>query len=360
MIGHRLHLSRCAAGLSLRQLQSRIDDRVSAQAISKYEHDKSMPSSAVLIALADVLDVSVHYLAGRSDFALDSIEFPKKRFTSMRQAARVEAQVLHLLERYLTIEEILRLPSIAWDKPREAPYSVLQDISEAEPSAMGLRIHWRLGADPIPNLVEILEERGIKVLSTALGNIDSLATRAQCASGETEAAVVVVNQDSCGERQRFTIAHELGRMLLDVAPKLNEDKAAQRFAGALLMPAESLRSEVGKHRKSIGLGELLELKRIFGVSVQAFTYRCRDLGIFSDTLFRTLLEKFSQCGWRSPPYKEPHGLTAERPGRFERLCFRALAESAISESKAAELLGISVHDLNRLVNDPLVPKTAVA
>ena len=64
MIGNRLKLARSASGLSLRGLSDRIDNRVTAQAIGKYERDESMPSSGVLIALADALNVSVNYLVG--------------------------------------------------------------------------------------------------------------------------------------------------------------------------------------------------------------------------------------------------------------------------------------------------------
>ena len=45
-------------------------------------------------------------------------------------------------------------------------------------------------------------------------------------------------------------------------------------------------------------------------------------------------------------------MPGERPMRFERLCFRALAEGAISEAKAAELLGHSVRELNRRMDEP--------
>ena len=86
------------------------------------------------------------------------------------------------------------------------------------------------------------------------------------------------------------------------------------------MPAETLRSEIGKHRKSIGWGELFELKRIFGVSVQALTYRCKDLGIFGAPVVRQLFNEFRRRGWRSPPHEEPGAMPGERPMRFERLC----------------------------------------
>ena len=350
-VGQRIKVSRRARGLSLRDLQGRIDNRVTAQAISKYERDESMPGSGVLIALSDALGVPVDYLASDSDIRLEAVDFRKKQLTSRREEAQVEASVLYLLERYLTVEELLGLPTVAWDMPREAPWPVLRDPAEAEQAAWGLRSHWGLGLDPIPNLVDLLEERGIKVLAMSLTNIDGLTAQVR-RDDRSVASVVVVNCDDWGERQRFTLAHELGHMAIETAPKIDDEKAAHRFAGAFLMPAETLRTEIGKHRKSIGWSELFALKRIFGVSVQALTYRCKDLGIFGAPLVRLLFDEFTRRGWRSPPYKEPDAMPGERPMRFERLSFRALAEGVISEAKAAELLGYSVRELNRRMDEP--------
>ena len=141
-VGQRIRVCRHASGLSLRDLEARIGNRVTAQAISKYERDEAMPGSGVLIALADALDVSVDYLASDSDIRLEAVDFRKKRLTSKREEAQVEARVLHLLERYLAVEEILRLPTVAWDMPREAPWPVLHDLAEAEHAALGLRAYW--------------------------------------------------------------------------------------------------------------------------------------------------------------------------------------------------------------------------
>ena len=351
MIGQRLKLARSAAGLSLRDLEVKIGNRVTAQAIGKYERNESMPGSGVLIALADALDVSVDYLVGDQEMVLEAVEFRKKTITSRREEAQVEAKVLHLLEQYLMIEELLHLPSVEWHSPREAPYPV-RAVSEADRAARSLRDHWGLGNDPIPNLVELLEEQGIKVLSVDLTSIDGLTARVRRA-GKGPVPVIVVNGKEWRDRQRFTLAHELGHMVMDVAAKLDEEKAAHRFAGAFLMPADALWAEIGKHRTSIGWSELFALKQLFGTSVQAITYRCKDLGIFSATLFRRLFNDFNRLGWRSPPYKEPYAKKGEKPKRCERLTFRALAEGAISEAKAAELLNISVQDLNRRMEDPL-------
>lgn len=350
-VGQRIRVSRHACGLSLRDLEARIERRVTAQAISKYERDEATPSTGVLIALADALSVSVEYLVSDNHIRLEAVDFRRKQLTSRREEARVQATVQHLLERYLGVEEILGLPSSAFDMPREAPWPVLCDPSEAEHAARGLRVYWGLGPGPIRNLVELLEERGIKILSLSLTNIDGLTARVHRA-GRGVAPVIVVNRGDWGERQRFTVAHELGHLVLDAAPRIDGEKAAHRFASAFLMPAEMLRAEIGKHRKSIGWSELFELKRILGVSVQALTYRCKDLGIFGNPLFRQLFNEFDRRGWRSPPYREPWVLTGEQPRRLERLCFRALAEGAISRSKAAEVLGHSIIELSRRMEEP--------
>jgi Zn-dependent peptidase ImmA (M78 family) len=140
---------------------------------------------------------------------------------------------------------------------------------------------------------------------------------------------------------------------MEVQPETgDEERAANRFAGAFLMPAETVRAEIGNHRKSISLGELFALKSLFGVSVQAIAYRLKDLAITSPGLHRELYKSFARAGWLKPPYPEPSPLRKEEPQRFRRLCFRALAEDTISEAKAAELLGMSVRDLNRAMDQP--------
>ena len=196
----------------------------------------------------------------------------------------METRILYMPERYLAVEDIPGLPMVARDMPRQASGQYC-------------------------------------------------TTRVRC-QGRGIASVVVVNRGGWGERRRFTLAHELGHMTLDPATRVNVEKAAHRFASAFLMPAETVRAEIGRHRKSIGWGQFLDLKRIFGVSVQALAYRCKDPGIFGAPLFRQLFREFARGGWRSPPYQEPEVMPGKRPTRFESLCFRALSKGAISEARA--------------------------
>jgi Zn-dependent peptidase ImmA (M78 family)/transcriptional regulator with XRE-family HTH domain len=354
MIGRKLKVARSAAGLSLRALSDAIDGRVSAQAIGKYERDEDMPSSGVLLVIADALDVSVDYLLSAEELVLEGVDFRKKAVASVREEAQLEARTIHLLERYLSLEDMLGLKSVDWEQPRSAPHPVA-DVRDAEDAARSVRDDWGLGNDPIPKLAELLEERGIKVLSLELDDIDGLAAKVR-RRDRSSARVIVIKQSSWSERKRFNLAHELGHMVLAPDPGVDEEKAAHRFAGAFLMPADVLRSEVGAHRSSISIGEFAALKERFGVSIQALAYRCKDLGIINQTAFAKLFRVFAERGWRTFPFAEPGTIepAAEEPRRFERLCYRALAENVIGEARAAELLNISVRELDARLDQNMV------
>lgn len=351
MIGKRLQLARRAAGMSLRDLEAELDKMVSAQALSKYERDEMMPGSDVLAALARALGVAESYLLGQNDLTLESVEFRKNMITSKKEEASIKASVLSEVERYLEIEDFVGVDSASWSRPQGSPYRV-EELPEAELAAERLRSAWKLGSDPIPDLTEFLEEQGVKVILLKLGDrVSGLMCLAHRSKG-ADVPIVIVNQDDTGERQRFTLAHELAHHVLQTPEGAKGEKLAHRFASAFLMPAEILWREVGKHRDSVSLGELLELKALFKTSMQAITYRLKDLQIISEPAFKRLFDEFVRRGWRQPPYDEPGAIPKEKPERFRRLCFRAVSEGVVSEAKAAELLGVSVRDLNKLLEIP--------
>ena len=345
MFSERLKLARKRSGMSLRALSAEVGGIVSAQAIGKYERGLMMPSSTVAIALSDALDISLSYLLSPSSVSLESVEFRKLASTRARERAAVEAETLDYVDRYLQIEEILGIDTSDWERPDTAPYRV-NVMEDAESAATAVRAAWNLGSDPIPNMVELLDERGIKVFKLILPErVDGLGCQVSRANG-ADVPIVVCSTVKSIERQRFTVAHELGHIVLDVSDDIPEEKVCHRFAGAFLAPREELLREVGRRRRSFGLAELVEAKRIFGISAAALVVRMRDLGIISETALRDIFRGVGR-GWRK---NEPYPLEwTETPTRFRRLCLRALAENEISESKAAELLRMPVGEIERIM-----------
>jgi Zn-dependent peptidase ImmA (M78 family)/DNA-binding XRE family transcriptional regulator len=343
MIGTRIKIARKKAGYSLRDLSEAMGSKVSAQAIGKYERGEMNPSSDVLISFSKILGVTVAYLMDSQGIELTAVDFRTKANTTAKDRARVETEVIEWVERYLQIEQLLELESAEWNKPFEQLEAV-RSIEEVEDLAQRVRACWNLGIDPIPNMTELLEEKGLKVLVVELPKaVSGFTCLVKRQEGLSDVPVIVVNKNSSLERRRLTLAHELCHRLIDpqYLSDKDEEKAANRFAGAIEIPRDHLIDLVGEHRNSLGYRELLCLKQIYRVSGAALIVRCRDLDIISSSTVTYLFQTVART-WRS---KEPEELEPEErrgehenPQRFERLCSRALAEGLISASKAADLL----------------------
>jgi Zn-dependent peptidase ImmA (M78 family) len=347
VIGERLRIARRKAGLSLRDLSDRLGGRISHNAIAKYERDEMEPTSAVLIELSRALDVTMEFLAAPLDVRLGELEFRKKSGTSAKDRASVEATVLEHVERYLLIEEILDLDSAEWKKPFN-PRAV-STFEEVEKLAQDARSKWNLGNAPILDVVELLEEHGIKVMLLELPDSVSGLTCLVERGNAPAVPVIVVNRTFNLERIRFTLLHELGHRLMKVEG-IGEEKAAHRFASAFLMPADHLRAVIGAHRQGFGVAELLATKHVYRVAATALLVRFRDLGIISPEQLTSLFQTTARHWRRSEPEPLPPATSAECPQRFQRLCYRALAEGVISNSKAADLLRQPVAAIARKMN----------
>lgn len=357
MIGDRIKLARRKAGLSLRGLSDAMRGKVTAQAIGKYERGEDVPSSGVLMALAKALDVSLAYLLDTQGIELSVVEFRTKANTTGRDRAHVESEVLEWIERYLQVEAALDLDSAQWQSPFTPRQ--LRSVAEGEDLANDVRNEWKLGIDPIPNLTELLEEKGLKVLVVDLPErVSGFTCLVERPGGVPPLPVIVVNKRFTLERRRLTLAHELAHRLIvpDCLSDKDEEKAATVFASALLMPREHLLREVGKHRQAFGFREIVGLKRLYRVSGAALLVRLRQIGVIDEG---TLVYAFQSVarGWRTA---EPEPLESteeergqwERPRRFERLCYRALAEGLISLTKAAELLRLPVSKVEADLKGP--------
>lgn len=348
MIGNRLKRSRESRGLSLRELEAAIKGQVSAQAIGKYERNEMMPSSTVLLAMAKALNVTPEYLLSEREIELSGVDFRKAPHAGVKEELAVEAAVLDKVERYLELEELMPGVDEPWSAPADVAFEIRQ-IEDVEQAAESLRRLWKLGIDPIPIMAELLEDKGIKVISLGLPENVSGSKAHVEQPNQQGVPVIVVNSLHNGERQRFTLAHELAHLVLRF-PELSDidqEKAANRFAGAFLMAKEMVHRLLGEHRKSISLGELAELKKVFKVSIAALVVRCSQLGVIAKATYGRLWAQVKDLGWNSPTSDEPNQFPPEKPQRMERMCLRAVAESAISESRAAELLNISVRELDR-------------
>ena len=245
------------------------------------------------------------------------------------------------LQRYFAVEEILDMESEPWNDIQCSDH-YLEMESESELLSLNLRNEWNLGLDPIPNMTDLLEDQGFKVLVIPLPDkVSGLTCTVHRQRQARHVPVIIVNQGITLERRRLTLAHELAHRLLDEKSPVDHEKASNVFAGAFLVPNQHLFRAIGHSRNALGYKEIIQLKRMYGVSAAALLVRLKQLGIIDSSTLAYAFQTFARKWRKTEPMpietSDSEG-ELELPRRFERLCYRALAEKLISLGKAAELL----------------------
>lgn len=345
MIGERIKQARTAAGLSLRELAEKTG--VSAMAISKYETGKSTPSSGVLLALSKALGVPVEYFLRTERVKLEEVEYRKHTKLPKKLLRQIEGDVIEQAERFLELEHIFPALPIEPFKVPKGLSSRINDYAEIETVAEVVRKAWGLGCNPIPELTDTLEQHGIKVFQSKLIHDNRFDGLAATVNGTP---IIVVGTEWPGDRQRFTLAHELGHLVLKgrLGKALDEESAANRFAGSFLVPESEVSKELGNRRRRLEPRELCVLKKAYGLSMGGWMHRANDLGILANVHYKAMVRYFRARNWhKEEPCDE---YPREKTQLFIQLVFHALAEDLISESKAAELLRVPLAQFHSFRN----------
>jgi transcriptional regulator with XRE-family HTH domain len=334
MFGSRLRQLRLSRGLTLDALVAQIGGVVTKQALSKYERGKARPSAVVLNKLAEALGVKASYLWSDPAIVVEFVAYRRGSTLPKREQARVESMVAEGLEARVRLQELL-----GYTDGAELPVQTLKVdcVEEAEQATMTLRDLWKLGLDPIANVVDVLEHHFVHVIEIETNEkFDGISSVAYDQEHRMRAAAVVTRKGIPGERQRLNLAHELGHLMLQVPEGGDQERMAFRFGAAFLAPAPVIEQEVGRRRAFIELEELLLLKRRFGMSVQALLFRLRDLGIISESYYRQWCIDINRLGWRK---HEPLEMPPEQPQWIRRGALRALAEGLVSREEAETMIG---------------------
>lgn len=329
MIGDRIRQARLAAGLTQDGVVARLEDaglKMTKAALSKYEKGKSEPKQSVLVLLGRVLGVKSSYFLTDPALNIEWLAFRKQTRLRKGKQEKIKAFVEDVVEKQFRLESLFypqQRP--AFPKPRGAATP-----GDAEAVSQQLRKAWKLHDAPMDSLVEMVEDKGGFVVEYPEPGIkfDGLSARA---AGRP---VIVVNAETSVDRYRYNIAHELGHLMIscsNLAPKAAEG-LAHRFAAALLVPADVALRELGEKRRHLSLAELGVLKEKYGLSIQAWIRRARDLKIISEGMYKSLCIEFSTRGWRK---HEPYGYSGhEKPKRLAQMVLRAVAERVISREEA--------------------------
>lgn len=322
--GQMIQLVRVARGLTQTELAKRAG--ISQAVLSKVETGMVALDDERLSVIARHLEVPLARLTTSEPTGgvLSACAFHRKRNSlPVSDANRIRA-TLDL--RRMQVEALLPLGDGEITVPRTPPSD--DDWDSPETIALDVRAAMGLGDGPIDDLVAAVEGTGAVVVVADLGaaRIDAIGS---WPAGHRP--VFMLNSRTPADRRRFTLAHELGHAVMHELPRSDQEAEADRFASELLMPSNSIRSELTR----LDLPKLVHLKPRWGTSMAAIIRKARDVDAISDHDYKQLNIALSTAGYRT---NEPIPLHEELPSLVTRAVDQHLREGELIEQLADRAL----------------------
>jgi len=312
---------------------------ITARSLQNYETGSSAPDEVLLTRIAKRLKFPVSFFFLEEDMPLltePAVSFRKlSKMTGIMQESTFAAGTMAFkINQWM--EERFNLPQAG-----------LPDLSDLPPeeAAATLRRLWGLGNAPIPNMIHLLESKGIRIFSLPeeIRDVDAFCTWYE------NKPFVFLNTLKSAERSRFDAAHELGHLVRDLYSLQHGEKhepqmehEANAFASAFLMPKESV---IAHQPPTCTIHYLIKLKHYWGVSLAALAYRLNALGLVSEWNYRNLCIEIAKRGYRT---KEPEPRVARETSQLLTKVFDFLHDQKQSRRDIAKSLCLGIDEINAL------------
>ena len=355
-IGLRLKAARERSGLTQQQLADALGLR-HRQTIASIEAGDRRLSAAEMIGAMQVLGVDLDYLT-------DPFRLVGEGQFSFRTTEAVEPDVLNRFEeqagRWIALYR--ELSRDAGHPPRWLgyklnlnPHSSFEDAQAAGEAAAD---RWDLGCRPADRLRSVMEDR----LHVLVLYVDTPPGVSGAASRVPGLSCALVNREESEGRRNFDLAHELFHLLTwDALPpertatvdasrrgkRWRVEKLADNFAGALLMPAETLDRAWEATSAVADVAERLNaVAREMRVSTPACKWRLRNVGLLPRAAAEAIDDGLLAATGR-PACRDPD--VPLFSGQFLGQIAFALDTGRLSVKRAAKLLGVSMTELGQIL-----------
>lgn len=302
--GQRLRQARLYKGLSINDLAELLG--VSKQAISQYETSNVTPDFDKMRIITNELNFPSSYFFQEDSFDVNAKTTYFRALLSANKNARLQqvVKIKHLAMIYEILSNYLEFPQL--NIPDVSEF-INNDEIDYEAMAQNIREYWEIGQKPIEDFPYLLEKNGIIVASYPVSqdNIDAYSQKINV-EGNDKFIIVLSDDKNSAVRSNFDAAHELGHILLhdwnlDLEELPREDfkkqeKQANNFAAAFLLPKEAFLKDVSLYPKD--LKYYVELKRKWKVSISAMLIRANKLGVINDNQYQYLMKQMTFNKWR--------------------------------------------------------------
>ena len=327
-----IQLAREARGLSQAALAYALD--VTQGRVSRIETGGLAVDDNLLQKLCEVLRYPPHFFMQD-----DPILGPEIAEMFHRKRHDVPLKLLHKIYARM---EILRRQVAALLRATELPGNLqTMDADEYDGRvsviAQLVRARLRLPRGPVQDLTKTLEDAGIVIVpfDFETNKIDAIA---RWVPGMPP--LIFVNERTPKDRCRFSLAHELGHLVMHHEPNPDIEQQADEFAAEFLMPEQDIRHDL----RDLTIAKLVQLKRHWRQSMQSLLRRAKDLGVITAKRWESLMVEMSRRGYR---LHEPIELdmNIEQPSLLQELVAVHMKTLRYTDEELAYMMRLETDEL---------------
>ncbi|MCF8710362.1 XRE family transcriptional regulator [Rhizorhapis sp. SPR117] len=342
-----LALARDARGLTQTELVAALKGSISQAKLSKIENGLLSPTDEDVAALARVLNYEVQFFFHAHTRRSEPVTYHRKR----KKLAKKDWSQIYAKAEMHRIMASLMLRSVELAPRLPLPPSIDPDEYDGrvEDIAQAVRQAWSVPRGPIEDVVSLMENAGIIVVGFDF--------RTELCDGFTQHAtdgippIVFINTRQPKDRLRYSLAHELGHIVMHRLPNADMESQANRFASELLMPT----SDILKDLYNLSLDRFMALKVHWKTSMQALIRKAYNAGKLNDARYRYFMVQMGKRGWRT---NEPVELTnvRERPRVLMRILHAHLGKLEYTLEDMSALTGVRSAEIETMYDLVEAPK----
>lgn len=327
-------IARESRGLTQSELAEKIDLPVSS--LSRVEFGSLGLRDEMFDKLCKELNYPKEFFSQNFSIYPPNIHYRKRVTLSPKIVRKADA----LMNIYRSnIEKLLQTISL-----ESANIPIIDDEKYSSPRQVAsyLRSYWRVEKGPITDLVTLVEKHGIIVIM-----FDYETDRIDGRSMVTEYGhpIIFLNKNFSGDRQRMTLAHELGHIIMHLRtiPTFGRDEEAEafEFAAEFLMPESQIKHNLPAR---LSLEILADQKRIWKVSMAAVLYWAEQLGRITQNQSRYIWAQYSGRGYKK---HEPIMIEIDQPTLVKRMINMFMQDRQFSKDEIAEIFCLSKDELEQ-------------
>ncbi len=325
-------LAREARGMSQSDLAERLNSYKAS--VSRLEHGDGPVDENTLIALAEATHYPPQFFMQKGEILPVNLSYRKRKQVPAKLLTPIEAQ-MNIIRNHVQL-----IINGIGSADTTLPIFEVTEKTTPEQIANLVRKSWRVPAGPIENLSRLMEDKGILISSFDFAT-DRVDSRSMLT--DNNQPIIFLNRNLLGDRQRFSLAFELGHLIMHTYCTVAHDRdinhEANLFAAEFLMPAKDILPD---YKDGITLSLLGELKRKWKVSMISLLYRADDLGLLTPNQKRYLVQQFNdqKIRRREPPQLD---VPKENPQRIRQLITELMQKARLNIFQLCTLLAIE-HD----------------